>query len=357
MVSSNGRSLSENSRPGPQKTRRRWRGLSFRCAKHKDTVSAVDIIEFWLHLPIEMSWNVFELKRLRPKRNIGMSPHHQRADLRSWNWEGRVLCCAVPTAIHSLSCRGEVTQKMPSQAKHKLLLWSECHVNYLSARVCRRRSTPQCHHSSESNQDIHLRDFLRLHNLLRHNIFSQLLLKPSLGNFSISCCRASVRTVVEMLLIVRDVAETIPNSRSRSFRPDLEWSWMILRVCFLPLEISASWSSYILAPFSGKPEYSTCRAGCRSYWRDTSNSRRTKLTSSTRFDNIYCADSAKLYAAGWSPTGCRCLCPGFALILVRVLWSCGAIGSFSCLPWLSSQVAMGMGLPLEMQVAHLPLED
>ena len=177
-----GRSLSENSRPGPQKTRRR---LSFRCAKHKDTVSAVDIIEFWLHLPIEMSWNVFELKHLRPKRNIGMSPHHQRADLRSWNWEGRVLCCAVSTAIHSLSCQGEVTQKMPSQAKHKLLLWSECHVNYLSARVCRRRSTPQCHHSCESNQDIHLWDFLRLHNLLRHNIFSQLVLKPSLVNFSI----------------------------------------------------------------------------------------------------------------------------------------------------------------------------
>lgn len=32
-----------------------------------------------------------------------------------------------------------------------------------------------------------------------------------------SCCRASVRTVVEMLLIVRDVAETIPQSRSSSF--------------------------------------------------------------------------------------------------------------------------------------------
>ena len=131
----------------------------------------------------EMSWNAFALNCLWPQRNILMSPHHQRVDLRSLNWEGRVLCCTY-SSIHSVLSRRSDPENAESN-KTRTSAFKQFHVVYFWARVCRRRSTPQCHHSSESNKNIRFWDCLRLRNSLRHNIFSQRLLKASLVNFSL----------------------------------------------------------------------------------------------------------------------------------------------------------------------------
>ena len=282
----------------------------------KDTVSTVDLFLFWWHLlHIEMSEGPSETSGAHTTRGLTSAVQY----------------------LQLQSARSDLSE-MQSSAKHQLLR-SEFQVNYLSARVCGRRSTPRCYHSSKSNQDIGLWDFLRLRNLLRHNLFSWLLLKASLMNFSI---KQQLQILARLLQAVAGQASAqwlrcfllFETLLKQYLSRDLvhSWFWMILTflsVCLcigncatmIFLYLSAHWwkawafhlQSWVLSELLA--------------WH--LELRRTELKSSTT-----CVwRSPKLYAAAWSPSGCRCLCPGVALQFVLVLWSCGAMSSFRCLPW------------------------